>query len=128
MTATTATTPPEHLSLPNPRHAKRVPAHIGKEQFNRIRQAAYTLPHVVKPGDFIAERTAGFEDHLDKLGLVLLQKPVAGARPSRWIAPDLMDSALAHLDVVGSGPAVRPLMLERTAALDALGVSRHKGA
>ena len=127
MTATSATSPPESLNLPNPRHAKRVPAHIGKEQFNRLRQAAYTLPQVVKPGDFIAERSAGFEDHLDKLGLVLLQKPVAGARPSRWIAPELMDSALAHLDVVGSGPTVRPLMLERTAALDALGVSRHKG-
>ena len=127
MTATTATSPPEPFSLPNPHHAKRVPPHIGKEQFNRIRQAAYTLPHVVKPGDFIAERSAGFEDHLDKLGLVLLQKPVAGARPSRWIAPELMDSALAHLDVVGTGPTVRALMLERTAALDALGVSRHKG-
>ena len=121
------TSPPESLNLPNPRHAKRVPAHIGKEQVNRIRQAAYTLPQVVKPGDFIAERSAGFEEHLDKLGLVLLQKPVAGARPSRWIAPELMDSALAHLDTLGTGPTVRPLMLERTAALEALGVSRHKG-
>ena len=116
--------PPETLNLPNPRHAKRVPAHIDKEQFARIRQAAYVLPQVVKPGDYIAERTAGFEEHLDKLGLILLQKAVAGARPSRWIAPDLLDSALAHLDVVGTGPTVRPLMQERTAALEALGVSR----
>ena len=114
-------------NLPNPRHATRVPAHIGKAQFERIRQAAYRLPQVVKPGDYIAERSAGFEEHLDKLGLVLLQKPVAGARPSRWIAPDLMDSALAHIDAVGNGPAVRALMLERTAALEAMGVTRDAG-
>ena len=131
MTATAPTrTPasaPESLTLPNPRHAKRLPPHIGKEQFARIRQSAYTLPQVVKPGDYIAERSAGFEEHLDKLGFVLLQKPVAGARPSRWIAPDLMDAALAHLDAVGAGPNVRPLMLERSTALEGLGVSRHAG-
>jgi ATP-dependent RNA helicase SUPV3L1/SUV3 len=118
---------PDTLNLPNPRHAKRVPVHISKEQFARVRQAAYVLPQVVKPGDYIAERTSGFEDHLDKLGLVLLQKPVAGARPSRWIAPDLIDSALAHLEALGTGPEVRPLMLERTAALESLGVSRDAG-
>jgi ATP-dependent RNA helicase SUPV3L1/SUV3 len=117
--------PPE---LPNPRHAARLPKHIGKEQFGRIRQAAYTLPQVVKPGDFLDERSAGFEDHLDKLGLVLLQKPVAGARPSRWIAPELMDVALAHLDAVGTGPSVRPLMLERSAILETLGVERRGAA
>jgi ATP-dependent RNA helicase SUPV3L1/SUV3 len=119
--------PPEMLDLPNPRHAARVPSHIGKEQWARIRQAAYVLPQVVKPADFIAEHSAGFEQHLDKLGLVLLQKAVSGPRPSRWIAPDLIDSALLHLDAVGTGPGVRPLMLERTAALDALGVSRAAG-
>ncbi len=124
----TATTPaPEPLNLPNPRHAKRVPRHITKHQFERIRQAAYSLPQVVKPADYVAEHSAGFEEHLDKLGLVLLQRAAAGARPSRWIAPELMDSALAHLDVVGTGPTVRALMLERSATLDALGVSRHAG-
>ncbi|MEO5695495.1 MAG: helicase-related protein, partial [Burkholderiaceae bacterium] len=117
----------ETLTLPNPRHAKRLPPHIDKAAFARIRHAAYTLPQVVKPGDFVDERSAGVEQHLDTLGLVLLQKPVAGARPSRWIAPDLMDSALAHLDAVGNGPEVRPLMLERGATLDAMGVSRHAG-
>ena len=127
MTAAAKTGSSETLSLPNPRHAQRLPAHIGKEQFNRIRQAAYTLPQVVKPGDYIAERTAGFEDHLDQLGFVLLQKPVAGARPSRWIAPELMDAAIAHLDAIGAGPNVRGLMLERSAALEALGVSRNQG-
>ena len=120
--------PPEPLNLPNSRHAARVPAHLGKAQINRIRQAAYTLPHVVKPGDYLDERSSGFEEHLDQLGLVLLHKPVAGARPSRWIEPALMDSALAHLDALGTGPAVRPLMLERGAALEALGVSRRAGA
>jgi len=126
-TSTASTHPHEPLNLPNPRHAKRVPPHIGKDQFARIRQAAYTLPQVVKPADYLAEHSAGFEEHLDKLGLVLLQKAAAGARPSRWIAPDLMDSALAHLDAVGTGPTARPLLQERTAALEALGVSRHAG-
>jgi ATP-dependent RNA helicase SUPV3L1/SUV3 len=119
---------PDAPHLPNPRHAKRVPAHITKEQFNRIRQAAYTLPQVVKPGDYLDERSAGFEDHLDKLGLVLLQKAVAGARPSRWIDPELLAIALAHLDAVGTGATVRQLMQERTAALEALGVSRRAGS
>ena len=112
---------------PNPRHAQRLPPDIRKEQFNRIRQAAYTLPQVVKPDDYLDERHAGFEDHLDKLGLVLLQKAVAGARPSRWIEPALMASALAHLDALGTGPTVRATMLERGAALEALGVSRRAG-
>ena len=119
---------PGTLTLPNPRHAARIPPHIGKEQFARVRQAAYSLPQVVKPADFVAEHSTGFEEHLDRLGLVLLQKPVAGARPSRWIAPELIDAALLHLDAVGTGPDVRPLMLERTAALHALGVSREAGA
>jgi ATP-dependent RNA helicase SUPV3L1/SUV3 len=127
MPTSAPTAPP--LNPPQPRHAQRVPAHIGKEAFNRIRQAAYTLPQVVKPGDYLDERgdALAFEQHLDTLGLVLLQKPVAGARPSRWIAPELMDSALAHLDAVGTGPGVRALMQERSAALDAIGVSRHAG-
>ena len=114
-------------NLPNPRHADRLPAHLGKEAVARIRQAAYALPQVVKPADYLADTHADFETHLDKLGLVLLQKPVAGARPSRWIAPELMDSALAHLDAVGNGPDVRALMLERTAALEAMGVTRDAG-
>ena len=116
-----------HLPLPTARHAARVPAHIGKDQVARIRHAAYTLPQVVKPADFLAEGSAGFESHLDKLGLILLQKSVAGARPSRWIEPALMDSALAHLDAVGSLPGVRVLMQERTAALQALSVTRRAG-
>jgi len=123
----TKTVLPDTPNPPNPRHAQRLPANIRKEQFNRIRQAAYTLPQVVKPGDYLDERSTGFEDHLDKLGLVLLQKPVAGARPSRWIEPALMDSALAHLDALGTGPTVRPTMLERSAALEALGVARRAG-
>jgi len=126
-TATAPPRPSEALNLPNPRHAKRIPTHIGRDQFERIRQAAYSLPQVVRPGDYLAEHSAGFETHLDKLGLVQLQKAAGGARPSRWIEPALMDSALAHLDAVGTGPTARPLMLERTAALEALGVSRHAG-
>jgi ATP-dependent RNA helicase SUPV3L1/SUV3 len=118
---------PDTLNLPDPRHVERIPPHIGKEQIALIRQAAYSLPQVVKPADFIAEHSKGFEEHLDRLGFVLLHKAAAGARPSRWIAPGLIDEALRHLEAVGTGPAVRPLMLERTAVLNALGLSRHAG-
>jgi ATP-dependent RNA helicase SUPV3L1/SUV3 len=114
-------------TLPNPRHVERLPPHIGAEQLTRIRQAAYTLPQVVKPADYIPESSPGLEQHLDALGFVLLQKAVAGTRPSRWIEPALMDSALAHLDAVGTGPAVRPLVQARTATLDSLGLSRQAG-
>ncbi len=119
------TTSPDTLKLPHPRHASRVPPHIGTDQLARIRQAAFNLPQVVKPADFIAEHSPGVEDHLDGLGLVLLQRAAAGARPSRWIAPELMSEALRHLDAVGNSGNVRALMLERGAALDALGVTRH---
>ena len=81
-TKTTPSRGTENLNLPLPRHAKRVPAHISKDQLARIRHAAYVLPQVVKPADYIAENSAGFEEHLDTLGLVLLQKPVSGSRPS----------------------------------------------
>ena len=49
---------PMSANPPNPRHAQRVPGHIDKEAFGRIRQAAYTLPQVVKP----EIRNAGFVD------------------------------------------------------------------
>jgi ATP-dependent RNA helicase SUPV3L1/SUV3 len=113
--------------LPTPRHAERLPPHIGRDQLARIRHAVHHLPQVVKPADYLAETAADFEGHLDKLGLILLQKPVPGQRPSRWIAPDLIDAALAHLDAVGSGPKARPLMLERTTALEQMAVSRRAG-
>ena len=114
-------------NLPNPKHASRVPPHIGPEQLARIRQAGYALPQVVKPADYVTEGTKGFELHLDKLGLVLLSKPVAGGRPSRWIEPRLMDAALAHLDAVGLGAETRAQMLERTATLEGLGITRRAG-
>ncbi|MEY8879605.1 MAG: helicase-related protein [Leptothrix sp. (in: b-proteobacteria)] len=114
--------------LPFPRHLARIPAHITPTQFNRVRHAAFALPQVVKPADYLAEGSEDFEHHLDDLGLILLQKAVAGQRPSRWIEPGLIESALAHLDAVGSGPAVREQMRERTAALEALGVARRAGA
>ena len=119
--------PAEALNLPNPRHAQRLPAGIGKAQWARIRQATFSLPQVVRPSDYVPENSAGFEAHLDKLGFVLLQKPVAGARPSRWIDPALMHGALAHLDAMGTDPQARALMLQRTTALEALGVARRAG-
>ena len=114
-------------NLPMARHAGRVPAHIEKEALSRIRHAAYTLPQVVKPADYLPEHAQGHDDHLDKLGFVLLQKAVAGQRPSRWIDPALMDAALAHIDAVGQGPEARSLMLQRAALLQGLGVARQAG-
>jgi len=111
--------------LPNPRHLARVPLHVGPDALARIRQNAFALPQVVKPADFIEEGTAGFETHLDKLGYVLLQKSVSGARPSRWIHPDLMDAALAHVDAAGGGADARALMLQRAATLEGLGITRR---
>ncbi|MFY9513367.1 MAG: helicase, partial [Rubrivivax sp.] len=108
-------------ALPDPRHASRVPPHIDRHALQRIRQAVFSLPQVVKPADYVADSHPDLETHLDTLGLVLLQKPVAGQRPSRWIEPALMDAALAHLDAVGTGPRARPLMLERTSALEGMG-------
>ena len=116
--------PPPSLKLPTPRHASRVPAGISDADVMRIQQAAFQLPQVVKPGDFIDPHATGFEQPLDTLGMILLQKAAAGARPSRWIAPDLLPVALRHLDAVGTGPQVRALMEERTAALETLGVTR----
>jgi ATP-dependent RNA helicase SUPV3L1/SUV3 len=113
--------------LPIPRHADRLPPHIGREPLARIRHGVHHLPQVVKPADYLADTHADFETHLDKLGLILLQKPVAGQRPSRWIDPALIDAALAHLDAVGSGPKARPVMLERTTALEQMAVSRRAG-
>ncbi len=118
--------PPQH-QLPQPRHSIRVPAHIDKEALSRIRHAAYTLPQVVKPADYLPDHAQGHDDHLDKLGFVLLQKAVAGQRPSRWIDPALMDAALAHIDAVGQGPEARSLMLQRAALLQGLGVARQAG-
>jgi ATP-dependent RNA helicase SUPV3L1/SUV3 len=106
--------------LPNTRHACRVPPHLGVDDVVRIQRAASKLPQVVTPADYAAD-----DHHLDALGLILLQKGAAGARPSRWIAPALMDEALRHLDAVGNGPEVRAAMAERSAVLDQLGVSRR---
>ncbi len=119
-------TPPAP-NLPDPRHAARLPAHIGPAAFNRLRQAAGVLPQVVRPADAGVEDGPAGEQALDRLGLVMLQKAAAGQRPSRWIDPALMDAALAHLDAVGTGPHARTLLLERTTALEAAAVSRRAG-
>ena len=116
----------DSLNLPDPRHAQRVPPHIGRAQLERIRRAAFLLPQVVTPADY-SDDAGNPTVQLDRLGLVLLQKAAAGARPSRWIDPALMDSALAHLEVVGSGGTTLPQMLERRAALEANGVVREGG-
>src|SRR5471032_721817 len=118
---------PRTFKLPNARHASRVPEAITPADVARIQQAAYQLPQVVKPADYIDEHAPHFEQHLDTLGLILLQKAVAGSRPSRWIAPDRMADALRHLEAVGNGPQVRALMQARTVELEGLGVTRDAG-
>src|ERR1700710_3038821 len=85
-----APAPPRAFKLPNARPASRVPDGISPADVARIQQAAYQLPQVVKPGDYLDEHAPHLEHHLDTLGLILLQKAVAGSRPSRWIAPDRM--------------------------------------
>ncbi len=109
-------------TLPISRHQSRMPADIGPEQLLRIRQSAYQLPQVTTPVDFAGEQ--GKEDQLDQQGLILLQKAVAGSRPSRWIEPRLMANALVHLDAVGNAPTVRALMQQRSAQLETLGLTR----
>ncbi len=123
--ATPAPAPTVTLRLPNARHADRVPAHITPEQMERVRQAAYNLPQVVKPADYLPDDAPGFETHLDGLGLILLQKAVPHQRPSRWISPGLIDAALRHLDTLGVGRETRALMIERSATLEALGIQRQ---
>lgn len=113
--------------MPQPRHSSRLPAHIGKTEFNRVRQAAYLLPQVVTPADYGDEDAADAEQRLDHQGLVLLQRAAAGHRQSRWIDPALFDVALRHLDETGTGPDARMHMLERTSALEAAAVSRQGG-
>ncbi|QPF76351.1 helicase [Roseateles sp. DAIF2] len=111
--------------MPNPRHAGRIPAEVGPEQWLRIRQAAYQLPQVLSPADLEEGMAPGKQPDLDRLGLILIQKAVSGARPSRWIAPGLIATALRHLDVVGSAPTVRALMQQRATQLESLGVARE---
>jgi len=74
---------PSTVTLPNPRHAARVPAHIAPEQLARIRQHAYALPQVVKPADWFDEHGSGLDERLDKLGLILLQKAVAALKADK---------------------------------------------
>ena len=124
-----AEAPSPSYALPNPRHAARLPAALSPEQWQRIRQSAYQLPHVLSPAD-LEEGGHASEAHqkqpdLDRLGLIMIQKAVSGARPSRWIEPRLIAGALQHLDEVGSAPTVRALMQQRAAQLDALGLSRE---
>jgi ATP-dependent RNA helicase SUPV3L1/SUV3 len=118
---------PPGLKLPHARHLGRIPAGISEADVLRIQQAAYQLPQVVKPADYLDESAPHFEQHLDTLGLIQLQRAAAGARPSRWIAPERMADALRHLDAVGTGPQVRSQMLGRTAQLDGMGVQRAAG-
>ena len=127
MTPTSTEPTATPYKLPTPAHAERLPPHIGLAELARVRAASFSLPQIVKPADFLPEGSPGFEKHLDKLGYVLLQKPSPPSRPSRWIAPALIDAALRHLDVVGAHPQARAQMLERRAALQGAGITQEAG-
>ena len=114
---------PLPIALPQPRHLARLPAGLQPEDWLRIRQAAFMLPQVLSPLDFDGPEQ-GREQRLDALGLILIQKAVAGARPSRWIAPEDIPAALAHIDALGQAPTHRTLMLKRANQLDALAYRR----
>ncbi|HMQ70882.1 MAG TPA: helicase-related protein [Rubrivivax sp.] len=119
--------PADPHGLPDPRHVERLPAGLPPKAVSRIRHALHQLPQVVRPADFLADPGTDPEAHLDALGLVMLQKALPGQRPSRWIAPQDIEPALAHLHAVGGGAQARPLMLERHAALEAMAVTRRGG-
>jgi len=106
---------------PEPRHAARLPADLDAARFERLRQAAESVPQVVRAAD------AAAVTRLDDSGLVLLVPP-RGSRPGRWIDPALIGAALAHVEAVGVGAQARTKMLERSAALEAVGVARVEGA
>lgn len=94
----------------------------------RLRRAAYLLPQVITPAEFHDGTPAEGEAALLAAGYLMLQKAASGGRPSRWIAPDDVDAALAHLDAThGAAQGALPQMLERRAALLAQGVQRYAG-
>lgn len=115
---------PSTVRLPRPEHQTRFPGHLKAADLERIRQSAYTLPQVVKPSDFVEEHAAEFEEELDAMGYIQLQKAVPGTRPSRWIHPNLCDEALRHLAEVGTGRHVLAQLNERAAALETMGIER----
>ncbi|MEX8498868.1 helicase-related protein [Leptothrix ochracea] len=116
---------PRAFNLANARHQDRLPKHLSPEQVQRLRQAAFQLPQAVTAEDFLSEPATFCDTDLDQLGLILLQKAMPGVRPSRWIAPEQMDAALAHLEGLNLNPQTHALMQNRSATLEALGVQRN---
>ena len=112
--------------LPVAAHAARVPAAIDATQLQRLRDNAWALPQVLAPADWSDAATAEAERSLDEAGFIQLQKG-AGSRPSRWIAPQHLAAALAHLDALGAAPPARTLMLQRRQTLEGLGLVRRQG-
>lgn len=110
--------------LPDARHLQRIPPGISPQDIARIQRFSYLLPQVLRPADLLDEHAPHPEQQLDERGLVQLQR-AAGGRPSRWISPQDVAAALAHLDMVGMGPQARATMLARAARLDTLGIARR---
>ncbi len=113
------------LHLPNVRHLQRIPPHLEPAQVERVRQSAFVIPQVIAPADLLIDNQPATDEILDQRGYLMLQKAAGGARPSRWIAPALLEEALRHLDATGSGRGVRAQLLARHAALDTLGIQRN---
>ena len=99
-----------------------------RARLERLRRAAYLLPQAITPPEFHDGPPAEGEAALQRAGYLQLSKAGAGARPSRWIAPQDVDAALSHLESIGGpSPGALPQMLERRAALLAQGVQRVGG-
>jgi ATP-dependent RNA helicase SUPV3L1/SUV3 len=109
------------IQLPRPAHSARFLSPLNPDDWQRLRQAAHTLPHVLTPADL----DDGSDDALDRLGCIQISKAAAGGRPSRWILPAHVPLALAQLDATPQTPTLRPLMQQRAQALESLGVRRE---
>ena len=68
---------PTTLHLPDARHLARVPAHVTPQQMERVRQAGYFLPQVVKPADYVPENQRQRELSFAALGALQARPGVA---------------------------------------------------
>ena len=107
--------------LPQPLHASRLPADLVPEDWARVRQAAYALPHVLVPDDL----DAGSDEALDRLGCIQIAKAAGGGRPSRWIWPAHIPAALAQLDATPLTNKLRSEMQQLSQQLESMGLRRE---
>jgi ATP-dependent RNA helicase SUPV3L1/SUV3 len=104
MPATAKTAPPETFNLPFTRSTpSRVPAHLSKDRRGAHPPGRLPLPQVVKPADYISEGTPASRCTWTSSAWCCCRSRWPARGPAAGSNPALMDSALAHLDAVGSG-------------------------